>query len=553
FQEKWTDELFFVLHEISMKPICLICQQTGSAFKCSNLERHHTTVHAGFSEKYLPGSNLRKNKIEQLVTSFKSQQKIIKKSSSIAECLTEASFEITWILACHKKAFTDAEIVKECFLTSAEILKNAILKQIKGLQLSDTTVMRRVEEIGKDIQQQLIADLSAAFCFSLALDESTDISDFSQLCVWIRFPQKELFCEELLCLIPMKTQTKGEDIFTALENNLEWKKLVSLCTDGAPSMRGKEKGLLGLMRKQEGIPKFIMFHCIIHQEALVSKLKNSEMQIVKQLVVKVVNFIVSRALNHRQFRVLVAEYGNLVMHNEMRWLSHGRVLERFLGLLPLIREFLESKGKGEKELEDPGWIIKPSFLTDITSHLNALNLQLQGKQKLPSNMLHVATAFLCKITTLFIPDLCSNCFVHFPKLKSVTLDNPDLLKHYQYKSFVHILEELRKEFESRFKDIMAYKELFNFIENPFLASVSSLSLVMESEILELQMDDIMKSELKAGVYHFWNIVPDLQYPTLKQCVQKVPTYTCESTFSTMNIVKRKQRNKLTNEHLDCLT
>uniref|UniRef100_H2ZW76 DUF4371 domain-containing protein n=1 Tax=Latimeria chalumnae TaxID=7897 RepID=H2ZW76_LATCH len=238
FQEKWTDEFFFVLNEISMKPVCLICQKTRSAFKRSNLERHHTTVHAGF------------------------------------KCLAEASFEI-WILARHKKAFTDAEIIKECFLASTEILyadfnnKNTILKQIKGLQQSDTTVMRRVEEIGKDIRQQLMADLSAAPCFSLALDESTDISDFSQLCVWIRFPKKELFCEELLCLIPMKTQTKGEDIFTALlnfftENNLEWKKLVSL----VPNMRGKEKGLLGLMRKQEGIPKFIMFHCIIHQEAL---------------------------------------------------------------------------------------------------------------------------------------------------------------------------------------------------------------------------------------------------------------------------------------------
>uniref|UniRef100_H3AYD8 Uncharacterized protein n=1 Tax=Latimeria chalumnae TaxID=7897 RepID=H3AYD8_LATCH len=262
FQEKWTDEFFFVLNEISMKPVFLICQQTGSAFKRSNLEQHYTTVHAGF------------------------------------KCLTEASFEITWILACHKKAFTDAEIVKECFLASAE--------QIKGLQLSDTTVMRRVEEIGKDIWQQLMADLSAAPCFSLALNESTDISDFSQLCVWIHFPKKELFCEKLLCLIPMKTQTKGEDIFTALlnfftENNLEWKKLISVCTDGAPNMRGKEKGLLGLMRKQEGIPKFIMFHCIIHQEALVSQIEKWFMQ----LVVKVVNFIVSRALNHRQFRVLV--------------------------------------------------------------------------------------------------------------------------------------------------------------------------------------------------------------------------------------------------------
>jgi hypothetical protein len=71
--------------------------------------------------------------------------------------------EIAWILARNKKAFTDAEIVKECFfLASAKILyadfpnKEAILKQIKGLQLSDSTLTRRIEEIGEDVGKQLI-------------------------------------------------------------------------------------------------------------------------------------------------------------------------------------------------------------------------------------------------------------------------------------------------------------------------------------------------------------------------------------------------------------
>ncbi|KAK0146244.1 hypothetical protein N1851_014458 [Merluccius polli] len=33
----------------------------------------------------------------------------------------------------------------------------------------------------------------------------------------------------------------------------------------------------------------------------------------------------------------------------------------------------------------------------------------------------------------------------------------------------------------------------------------------------------------------------------------VSTYTCESTFSTMNTIKRKQRNRVTNAHLESLT
>lgn len=107
------------------------------------------------------------------------------------------------------------------------------------------------------------------------------------------------------------------------ENNLNRSNLACVCTDGAPNMPGKEKGLVGLMRKREGIPNFAVFHCIIHQEGLVAKLKNSELKNVMQLVVQVVNCIVSRALNHRQFCELLQEYetkySDLVMHNKVRW------------------------------------------------------------------------------------------------------------------------------------------------------------------------------------------------------------------------------------------
>ena len=85
--------------------------------------------------------------------------------------------------------FSDSEMVKDCFLASTEILfaefdnKNTIVKQMKGLQLSDSTIKRRIKNIGKDVSDQLCADLSAAPCFSIAVDESTDVTDVAQLCV----------------------------------------------------------------------------------------------------------------------------------------------------------------------------------------------------------------------------------------------------------------------------------------------------------------------------------------------------------------------------------
>ncbi len=203
FQEKWTDEFLFVLH--GSNPLCLLCKQTRSGFKRSNLERHFQTTHTKFNESYPPGSELRKRKIEQLSSSLSEQQRLIHRTTSTAERLTEASFEIAWILPRGKKNFSDSEIVKDCFLASAEILfaefdnKDAIIKQIKGLQLSDSTIMRRIENIGKDVSDQLCADVSAAPCFSIAVDESTDLTDVAQLCVWVRFPKEKSFQEEMLC------------------------------------------------------------------------------------------------------------------------------------------------------------------------------------------------------------------------------------------------------------------------------------------------------------------------------------------------------------------
>lgn len=308
FQEKWTDEFLFVLH--GTNPLCLICKQTSACFKRSNLERHFKTAHQTFNQSYPPGSELRTRKITQLIASLRVQQGLIHRTTSTAERLTEASFEIAWILARAKKPFSDSEIVKDCFLVSAKILfsdfdnKEAILKQIKGLQLSDSTIMRRMEDIGQDIRNQLLADLRASACFSIAVDESTDVTDNAQLCVWVRFPKENTFQEEMLCLLPLLGQTRGEDILNALSgffetNNLSWSKLASVCTDGAPSMRGKEKGLVGLMNKRADIPRFASFHCIIHQQSLVSKLRNNDFQNVMQTVVPVVNYIISRAFNQQ--------------------------------------------------------------------------------------------------------------------------------------------------------------------------------------------------------------------------------------------------------------
>lgn len=93
-------------------------------------------------------------------------------------------------------------------------------------------------------------------------------------------------------------------------------------------MVGGEKGFIALCCKDNSFPKFLTYHCIIHQQSLCGKFLS--MNNVMKTVVKVVNKVRAQALQRRLFRALTEElecqYGDLLLHTEVRWLSRGRVL-----------------------------------------------------------------------------------------------------------------------------------------------------------------------------------------------------------------------------------
>ena len=154
--------------------------------------------------------------------------------------------------------------------------------------------------------------------FSLAIDETVDITGIVQLVVFIRPCDNEFnIYEELIELIPIHDTTTSQDVFVKVkqvlhEYALYLSKFACLSTDGAGNMVGRHNGVAAkLQTKMRNLCPdsiFTHFHCIIHQQNLCSKILNLDQ--VLSLVTKTVNFIRGRSLNHRQFRQLLKDLDN---------------------------------------------------------------------------------------------------------------------------------------------------------------------------------------------------------------------------------------------------
>ncbi|KAI8764104.1 general transcription factor II-I repeat domain-containing protein 2 [Biomphalaria glabrata] len=247
--------------------------------------------------------------------------------------------------------------------------KDKIIQRIKDLPISRNTVKARVMKLHVNIQDQLKKDINACQAYSICLDESTDVTSSARLAIIAKYSKGNEIHEELIKLATLPTTTTGADIcqtvVTELRNaGVDIKKIVSITTDGAPSMTGKDTGFVTLFTGHVGHP-LITFHCIVHQQALCSKNGLKELEDIMKCVAKTVDFITARALNKRKFEQLLNEvqssYSGLLMYNNVRWLSRGHVLERFVECLDEIRIFMDDNKQNCSELTNVDWLIRLMF------------------------------------------------------------------------------------------------------------------------------------------------------------------------------------------------
>ncbi|KAJ4945074.1 hypothetical protein JOQ06_013612 [Pogonophryne albipinna] len=519
FQATWTEEFAFV--ERAGSAVCLICNDKIASMKRSNIKRHFDTHHASFALKY-PAGDSRKRACEELQRRVQTSQQQLRVWTKQGDG-NSVSFAGALAIVRNGKPFTDGEYAKTFMLDVANELfddfpnKDKIIKRIKDMPLSARTVHDRSIMMANQVEETQIKDINAGTYFSLALDESTDVSHLSQCSIIARYAAGDTLREESLAVLPMKGTTRGEDLFTsfmefAKEKKLPMDKLISVFTDGAPCMLGKNKGFVALLREHEK-RAILSFHCILHQEALCAQTCGQELGEVMSLVIRVVNFIVPRALNDRQFKALLEEVGNhypgLLLHSNVRWLSRGKVLSHFAACLSEIRTFLEMKGVKHPELDNTDWLLQFHYLVDITGHLNQLNVKMQGIGNTISSLQQAVFAFESKLE-VFLRDIETGRLLHFERLQQFrdACLASDSTRHLDLLQLAGFTSNLLQSFKARFGEFRARTGLFKFITHPHECAVDKIDLRCIPGVsigdFELEVADLKASDMWMGKFKSLN-------------------------------------------------
>jgi hypothetical protein len=173
------------------------------------------------------------------------------------------------------------------------------------------------------------------------------------------------------------------------------------------------------------------------------------------------------------------------------------VLERFVECFEEIVCFIERKHlENYEQLNNHIWITNLMFFTDLSIHMNDLNLNLQGFGKSIDVMFGYIKSFECKLQ-VFKRDISFNCFRYFPKLKNYLEKNDKLCGEDTITFYVDIINSLISQFNERFNQFRSLEYTLKFIEYPDSSNFKDLKLSeftwLELEDFEMQLSDLKNS------------------------------------------------------------
>ncbi|KAJ8872490.1 hypothetical protein PR048_026096, partial [Dryococelus australis] len=189
-----------------------------------------------------------------------------------------------------KRAQNVELLLKLVFICLKKLLMlGKLFDEVSGVCPDKQSVfLRTIAGISSNLNVQLIR---------LEMDESTDLTDTAQFLIFVRGVEDNFeLTEQLAGLYSMQSQTTGKAIANQVNKcvterlQITYENLVVICTDGAPSMCGKNIGAVTLVEKLAD--KNIINYLSIKQRCKVLNFDHMSG------VVSIGNYIRSRGLKH---------------------------------------------------------------------------------------------------------------------------------------------------------------------------------------------------------------------------------------------------------------
>uniref|UniRef100_A0A8C5M152 Uncharacterized protein n=1 Tax=Leptobrachium leishanense TaxID=445787 RepID=A0A8C5M152_9ANUR len=529
-KRKWSDEYvqygFTCITERdgSQRPNCMICNAklSNSSLAPAKLREHFLKLHGDGKYK---NTTLAEFKVRRARFDEKASLPVLG-FLPINKPILIASYEVAYLIAKQGKTHTIGEtLIKPAVLKMVNIMLGKVAEvKLSQIPLSNDTLSDRIEDMSKDILAQVVADLiSSPAKFSLQLDETTDVSNLSQLAVFVRYVKDDAANVKKLV----------DDFFK--DNNLSWDMVSAVCSDGAPAMLGRKSGFGELVKADA--PHIIVTHCILHRHALATKTLPPKLSEVLKIVVECVNYVRNSALRHRIFKELCKEMGSefevLLYHSNVQWLSRGQVLNRVFAVHVELALFLQEHQHCHVDcFKNSEFILILAYMTDIFAALNHLNQQMQGSGVNIIEAEENLKAFQKKLP-LWKRRIENDNFANF-----FLLDD----------SIATHLDELAKSLDGYFPTRESYPA---WARQPFTFSVETTDVYDEylDEIIELQQSQVQQQLFRTTMLSTFKCQQMVMYPVIAKkaleiFVPFVTTYLCEQSFSRMLDIKTKKRNRL---------
>uniref|UniRef100_A0A5S6QPJ2 DUF4371 domain-containing protein n=1 Tax=Trichuris muris TaxID=70415 RepID=A0A5S6QPJ2_TRIMR len=532
-------------------PMCLICEKvlSNEAMKPSRLLDHLTRLHPDKAHRDLLYFQSLREKLNK-------QLKLKNMCPSTSEVEDSdglrASYNISLLIAKTGKA----HIIGEELLLPviSEVVKTVLHKPaadiVKKIHLSNDTVQRRIDEMGKNVED-VLCNILRRTQFSLQLDESILPGNEALLLAYARFIHNDNLVQDLLFARELETDTKGESMFFVLkillaEKEIPLTNIISVATDGAPSMLGNQRGFLAYLK--QAVPNVMTVHCVIHRQHLVAKHLSSRLHCSLQHAVAAINKIKINSLNVRLFRKLCdendEEYNRLLFHSEVRWLSKGNALNRLYAVFETVLKLFEEHDVllYENLKKFQGDI---AYLADLYFKFNEVNLLLQGDNLNSVKTKGVISAFITRLQ-MFEGNLAQGVFHQFPNL--CEMKGSGKIRDQDVDVYCDHLNMLCQELRVRFEDILCM-EIPSWVIDPF-SCAENAAVDIQEELIELQTNEELKLTFKNGCQAFWlqPQIPNL-YPRLWTVVKKLliafpSSYLVERGFSVVTDLLSKKRSRL---------